>query len=49
MQEAMAMGLLVIGTTTGGTGELLVHERTGLESRRRDEVRRGRVAVFEPI
>lgn len=30
MQEAMAMGLLVIGTTTGGSGELLMHERTGL-------------------
>lgn len=30
MQEAMAMGLLVIGTTTGGSGELLEHERTGL-------------------
>jgi len=30
MQEAMAMGLLVIGTTTGGSGELLVHEETGL-------------------
>jgi len=30
MQEAMAVGLLVIGTTTGGSGELLVHERTGL-------------------
>jgi glycosyltransferase involved in cell wall biosynthesis len=30
MQEAMAMGLLVIGTTTGGSGELLVHEQTGL-------------------
>jgi glycosyltransferase involved in cell wall biosynthesis len=30
IQEAMAMGLLVIGTTTGGSGELLVHERTGL-------------------
>jgi len=30
MQEAMAMGLLVIGTTTGGSGELLVHEKTGL-------------------
>lgn len=29
-QEAMAMGLLVIGTTTGGSGELLVHEQTGL-------------------
>ncbi len=29
MQEAMAVGLLVIGTTTGGSGELLVHERTG--------------------
>ena len=30
MQEAMAMGLLVIGTLTGGSGELLVHEKTGL-------------------
>lgn len=30
MQEAMAIGLLVIGTTTGGSGELLEHERTGL-------------------
>jgi len=30
MQEAMAMGLLVIGTTTGGSGELLIHEKTGL-------------------
>jgi glycogen(starch) synthase len=30
MQEAMAMGLLVIGTTTGGSGELLVHGQTGL-------------------
>lgn len=30
VQEAMAMGLLVIGTTTGGSGELLMHERTGL-------------------
>ncbi len=30
MQEAMAMGLLVIGTTTGGSGELLCHEQTGL-------------------
>lgn len=30
IQEAMAMGLLVVGTTTGGSGELLVHERTGL-------------------
>jgi len=29
-QEAMAMGLLVIGTITGGSGELLVHEKTGL-------------------
>ena len=28
--EAMAVGLLVIGTTTGGSGELLVHEQTGL-------------------
>lgn len=30
IQEGMAMGLLVIGTTTGGSGELLVHKRTGL-------------------
>ena len=30
MQEAMAMGLLVIGTITGGSGELLIHEKTGL-------------------
>jgi glycosyltransferase involved in cell wall biosynthesis len=30
MQEAMAMGLLVIGTNTGGSNELLVHEETGL-------------------
>ncbi len=29
-QEAMAMGLLVVGTITGGSGELLVHEQTGL-------------------
>lgn len=30
MQEGMAMGLLVVGTTTGGSGELLVHDETGL-------------------
>jgi len=30
MQEAMAMGLLVIGTLTGGSGELLRHEQNGL-------------------
>jgi colanic acid/amylovoran biosynthesis glycosyltransferase len=30
IQEAMAMQLVVIGTTTGGSGELLVDERTGL-------------------
>lgn len=30
VQEAMAMGLLVIGTVTGGSGELLEHEGTGL-------------------
>jgi len=30
MQEAMALGLLVIGTTTGGSGELLVDGETGL-------------------
>lgn len=28
--EAMAAGLLVIGTTTGGTGEILVENETGL-------------------
>lgn len=36
MQEAMAMGVLVIGTTTGGSGELLVHEQTGLVYRAGD-------------
>jgi glycosyltransferase involved in cell wall biosynthesis len=30
MLEAMAAGLAVIGTLTGGTGELLIHERNGL-------------------
>lgn len=30
MQEAMATGLLVIGTNTGGTGELLIDGQTGL-------------------
>lgn len=30
MQEGMAMGLLVIGTNTGGSGELLVDGETGL-------------------
>jgi glycosyltransferase involved in cell wall biosynthesis len=30
IQEAMAMQLLVVGTVTGGSGELLVNERTGL-------------------
>jgi glycogen synthase len=30
MQEGMAMSLLVIGTVTGGSGELLQHERNGL-------------------
>ncbi|MEZ4593077.1 MAG: glycosyltransferase family 4 protein [Chloroflexota bacterium] len=29
-QEAMGMGLLVIGTTTGGSSELLIHKKTGL-------------------
>lgn len=29
MQEGMAMGALVVGTITGGSGELLVHEQTG--------------------
>lgn len=28
--EAMASGLVVIGTSTGGTGEVLVHNETGL-------------------
>jgi glycosyltransferase involved in cell wall biosynthesis len=36
MQEAMAMGLLVIGTTTGGSGELLKHHETGLAFRAGD-------------
>jgi glycogen(starch) synthase len=30
MLEAMACGLLVIGTTTGGSGEALFHQKTGL-------------------
>jgi glycosyltransferase involved in cell wall biosynthesis len=30
IQEAMAMELLVVGTVTGGSGELLVDEHTGL-------------------
>ena len=30
MLEAMAMGMLLIGTTTGGSSELLVHGETGL-------------------
>jgi glycogen(starch) synthase len=30
MLEAMAAGLVVVGTTTGGTGELLVEGKTGL-------------------
>lgn len=30
MQEGMALGLLVIGTTTGGSGELLRHKHNGL-------------------
>lgn len=30
IQEAMAMELLVIGTTTGGSSELLIHDQTGL-------------------
>ena len=30
IQEAMAMGLIVVGTVTGGSGELLINERTGL-------------------
>lgn len=29
-QEAMASGAVVIGTNTGGTGEILVHDETGL-------------------
>ena len=29
-QEAMAAGLVVVGTTTGGTGEILRNEETGL-------------------
>ena len=30
MLEAMAAGLLVVGTTTGGSGEALKHQQTGL-------------------
>jgi glycogen(starch) synthase len=30
VQEAMASGLVVIGTTTGGTGEILIEGETGL-------------------
>jgi len=30
VQEAMAVGLVVIGTTAGGTGEILVEGKTGL-------------------
>jgi glycosyltransferase involved in cell wall biosynthesis len=30
MQEAMAAGLVVVGTLTGGSGELLVEDETGL-------------------
>lgn len=30
MQEAMAMDMLIIGTVTGGSGELLRHNETGL-------------------
>ncbi|MCB8968163.1 MAG: glycosyltransferase family 4 protein [Ardenticatenaceae bacterium] len=30
MLEAMSAGLMVIGTTTGGSGEALAHEQTGL-------------------
>lgn len=30
MLEAMASGLVVVGTATGGTGEVVVHDQTGL-------------------
>lgn len=30
VQEAMLAGLVVVGTTTGGTGEMLVDDKTGL-------------------
>ncbi len=30
MLEAMSAGLMVIGTTTGGSGEALIHDQTGL-------------------
>lgn len=36
VQEAMAAGLVVIGTTTGGTGEILVEDETGLTFRPQD-------------
>ena len=36
MQEAMATGLLVVGTNTGGTGEVLVHGDTGMVFPRTD-------------
>jgi len=36
IQEAMAMELLVVGTVTGGSGELLVNEHTGLVFRAGD-------------
>jgi glycosyltransferase involved in cell wall biosynthesis len=36
IQEAMAMELLVVGTVTGGSGELLVNEYTGLVFRTGD-------------
>ena len=36
IQEAMAMELLVVGTVTGGSGELLVNENTGLVFRAGD-------------
>jgi glycosyltransferase involved in cell wall biosynthesis len=36
MLEAMASGLVVVGTASGGSGEVLVHERTGLVFPKRD-------------
>lgn len=51
MQEAMAMGLLVVGTATGGSSELLVNEKNGLVFNMQDTnslVRQFEYVVSEP-